>query len=161
MSQKLSRQDFNLLESCLLQYGWTLRRCQENHWQILKAFVKPINLHWKLTGHLVIYVSGANKGKGIHPSVERIVEFINREEQVCSQINRRRQLPSQKRALWETTPHVCQWCKVVLIYNLATVDHLIPRSKGGSDRMDNLCLACHTCNQNRKDGMFIPGDIKD
>ena len=27
------------------------------------------------------------------------------------------------------------------------VEHIIPKSKGGSDRVSNLTLACHTCNQ--------------
>lgn len=27
-----------------------------------------------------------------------------------------------------------------------TVDHVVPRAKGGSDELDNLVLACHDCN---------------
>jgi 5-methylcytosine-specific restriction endonuclease McrA len=30
-----------------------------------------------------------------------------------------------------------------------TIDHLQPRSLGGSDTEDNLALACNRCNQNR------------
>jgi 5-methylcytosine-specific restriction endonuclease McrA len=29
------------------------------------------------------------------------------------------------------------------------IEHLIPRSRGGSDRMSNLTLACHACNQGK------------
>ncbi|QDL08226.1 HNH endonuclease [Brasilonema octagenarum UFV-E1] len=29
------------------------------------------------------------------------------------------------------------------------VEHIQPKSKGGSDRISNLCLACHKCNQNK------------
>lgn len=29
------------------------------------------------------------------------------------------------------------------------VDHIVPRSRGGSDRVSNLTLACHTCNQRK------------
>ncbi|WP_413162235.1 RNA-guided endonuclease IscB [Capilliphycus salinus ALCB114379] len=36
------------------------------------------------------------------------------------------------------------------------VEHIHPRSKGGSDRVSNLTLACHTCNQAKSDQ-----DIKD
>jgi 5-methylcytosine-specific restriction endonuclease McrA len=28
----------------------------------------------------------------------------------------------------------------------ATIDHVIPKSKGGDDSMDNLVLACTACN---------------
>jgi ssDNA-binding Zn-finger/Zn-ribbon topoisomerase 1 len=31
------------------------------------------------------------------------------------------------------------------------VDHLFPKSKGGSDSMDNLVAACWECNQGKKD----------
>jgi len=29
------------------------------------------------------------------------------------------------------------------------VDHIVPRSRGGSDRVSNLTLACHTCNRRK------------
>jgi 5-methylcytosine-specific restriction endonuclease McrA len=29
------------------------------------------------------------------------------------------------------------------------IEHIQPKSKGGSDRISNLCLACHKCNQNK------------
>ena len=29
------------------------------------------------------------------------------------------------------------------------IDHIVPRSRGGSDRVSNLTLACHTCNQKK------------
>src|SRR6266436_2728539 len=31
------------------------------------------------------------------------------------------------------------------------VEHLIPKSRGGSDRLSNLVLACETCNQHKGD----------
>lgn len=36
----------------------------------------------------------------------------------------------------------------------ATLDHFIPRSKGGSNHISNLVLACNDCNQNKKDEIF-------
>ena len=35
------------------------------------------------------------------------------------------------------------------------VDHVHPRSKGGSDSEDNLVTACFDCNQGKKD-MILP-----
>ncbi|MBE2925129.1 HNH endonuclease, partial [Anoxybacillus flavithermus] len=29
------------------------------------------------------------------------------------------------------------------------IEHIIPKSRGGTDRVDNLCLACHDCNQRK------------
>ena len=31
------------------------------------------------------------------------------------------------------------------------VEHIHPKSKGGSDRVSNLCIACHKCNQKKAD----------
>ena len=39
----------------------------------------------------------------------------------------------------------CQYCAVT--DKPFEVDHIHPRSKGGSDRISNLTLACHDCNQ--------------
>ncbi|MBW4435195.1 MAG: HNH endonuclease [Pelatocladus maniniholoensis HA4357-MV3] len=36
-----------------------------------------------------------------------------------------------------------------------TVDHLIPRSLGGTDEVDNLALACRRCNERRYN--FVAG----
>lgn len=29
------------------------------------------------------------------------------------------------------------------------IEHIIPKSRGGTNRVDNLCIACHDCNQNK------------
>jgi 5-methylcytosine-specific restriction endonuclease McrA len=39
----------------------------------------------------------------------------------------------------------CQYCGVVHPPDLE-VDHIVPRSRGGSNRPDNLVAACHSCN---------------
>jgi 5-methylcytosine-specific restriction endonuclease McrA len=40
------------------------------------------------------------------------------------------------------------------------IDHVIPKSKGGSDRVSNLTLACHSCNQT-KGKLFVEEFLKD
>jgi len=36
------------------------------------------------------------------------------------------------------------------------IDHLIPRSKGGSDGEENLVPACKPCNQGKSDSFYVP-----
>jgi 5-methylcytosine-specific restriction endonuclease McrA len=48
----------------------------------------------------------------------------------------------------------CAYCGVKNVP--LEVEHIHPKSKGGSDRISNLCLACHKCNQRKADK-----DIKD
>jgi 5-methylcytosine-specific restriction endonuclease McrA len=48
----------------------------------------------------------------------------------------------------------CHWCKrVVQTHSVrpdqATLDHLVPRSAGGSDKTCNLVIACRECNSKR------------
>ena len=38
--------------------------------------------------------------------------------------------------------------------NACTIDHKIPRSKGGTSERWNLVLACHGCNNQKADQLF-------
>lgn len=49
----------------------------------------------------------------------------------------------------------CQWCECSLTPETATTDHLVPLSRGGSNRWDNLCLACVGCNRRRKNDLPV------
>jgi 5-methylcytosine-specific restriction endonuclease McrA len=37
----------------------------------------------------------------------------------------------------------------------ATVDHVVPKSKGGSDNFDNLQLLCRKCNNDKGDTILL------
>ncbi len=51
--------------------------------------------------------------------------------------------------LLEKWKHKCAYCGKD---NLPLeIEHIIPKSRGGSDRVSNLTLACHKCNQNKGD----------
>lgn len=45
--------------------------------------------------------------------------------------------------------HECQYCHGKSKDPVLEIDHIIPKSRGGSDRVSNLTLACHTCNQDK------------
>ena len=48
--------------------------------------------------------------------------------------------------------NLCRYCKRSLAEVGATIEHLIPTSRGGSDYVENLALTCHECN-NEKDSL--------
>ncbi|MBM3239161.1 HNH endonuclease [Candidatus Poribacteria bacterium] len=45
--------------------------------------------------------------------------------------------------------YCCEYCQSQEHYvgEEFTIDHIIPRSRGGTDVLDNLCLACYLTNQ--------------
>lgn len=49
----------------------------------------------------------------------------------------------------------CHWCgcKLGKGGKKATIDHMVPRSKGGSDAEFNLVLSCESCNHDKGDRM--------
>ncbi|MFN3198745.1 MAG: HNH endonuclease [Bradymonadia bacterium] len=55
----------------------------------------------------------------------------------------------------------CQYCGVKLTVREATLDHVMPRSRGGGGTWDNLVIACRPCNQFKADrtpeeaGMYL------
>lgn len=57
----------------------------------------------------------------------------------------------------ERANYLCEYCHSLerLSANRFTIDHLIPRSLGGSDELENLALACRRCNERRYN--FVAG----
>ena len=45
--------------------------------------------------------------------------------------------------------YTCQYCHALLPTGELTLDHVIPRSRGGETAWENLVACCHPCN-NRK-----------
>lgn len=43
----------------------------------------------------------------------------------------------------------CQYCGTILNNNTLTVDHVIPRVRGGKTRWDNIVCACKKCNSEK------------
>ena len=51
---------------------------------------------------------------------------------------------------------ICAHCGVELTLKTFTVDHYIPRSKGGSSTMDNLIPLCSKCNSDKDSKILEP-----
>jgi 5-methylcytosine-specific restriction endonuclease McrA len=61
---------------------------------------------------------------------------------------KKRKPKGAKSMLWcQLDKKQCYLCGEHLVYKEASVDHIIPRCKGGSDGYDNLQLAHVRCNQ--------------
>jgi 5-methylcytosine-specific restriction endonuclease McrA len=56
-----------------------------------------------------------------------------------------------RQAIRERAEYICEYCHSSerLSASRFTIDHVIPKSLGGSDALDNLALACRRCNERR------------
>jgi 5-methylcytosine-specific restriction endonuclease McrA len=53
-----------------------------------------------------------------------------------------------RREILRRDHHTCQYCGST---KRLTIDHIIPRSKGGKHTWDNVVIACERCNQHKGD----------
>jgi len=56
-----------------------------------------------------------------------------------------------KRTLWKRDRGRCFYCGKALSWTNKTVDHVIPKCKGGPHRAWNLVLSCVPCNKDKGD----------
>lgn len=57
-----------------------------------------------------------------------------------------REVRFSRRNIFERDKNTCQYCHRKLAKSDLTIDHVVPRSKGGRDSWENLVLACVRCN---------------
>jgi 5-methylcytosine-specific restriction endonuclease McrA len=55
----------------------------------------------------------------------------------------------RKRAVWARDRYICHYCGRQLTPDSATVDHVVPKLRGGPFVLWNLVAACHDCNQDK------------
>lgn len=74
--------------------------------------------------------------------------------------------PAVRKALYQAAAGRCRYCGEITFLNelpadadpgrRATIEHIVPRSRGGTNDWQNLALACHRCNVIRAGGRYLP-----
>ena len=62
-----------------------------------------------------------------------------------------RDLSPSRKNIFKRDDYICQYCFCKLEYTNATVDHVIPRSKGGRHEWQNVVTSCLKCNRKKGD----------
>jgi len=130
---------------------------------VLNASYEPINI-CAARRALVLVLKGVataeeEHGSTLHaarvaipmPSVIRLLEY--------------RRIPHQSRALSRKNillrdRNTCQYCGIVLPSSELTLDHVVPRSRGGASSWENLVAACHDCNRRKGNMLLHETDMK-
>ena len=130
---------------------------------VLNATYEPVNVT-PARRAIVLVLKGVatteeENGSFIHstrlavriPSVIRLTEF--------------RRIPYQTRALSHKNilmrdRYTCQFCGRVFPAGELTLDHVIPRSRGGHTDWDNLVACCHSCNNRKGDRLPEEAGLK-
>jgi len=73
------------------------------------------------------------------PSVIKLVKFVR--------IPYRHSVPLSRRALFARDGGRCVYCSAPA----ASIDHVLPRSRGGAHAWENVVSACHKCNHLKAD----------
>jgi 5-methylcytosine-specific restriction endonuclease McrA len=72
------------------------------------------------------------------PLVIRLVYFVR--------IPRRISLPVTRRTILARDHYTCQYCGITPPRHKLTLDHILPRSRGGKTTWENVVTACERCN---------------
>lgn len=70
-----------------------------------------------------------------------------------------KQKKKKKQQLLDEYGACCWWCRRDVPSKQLTLDHIKPKSKGGSDSLENLRLACRKCNLKRGNSLFPPPSL--
>jgi 5-methylcytosine-specific restriction endonuclease McrA len=121
---------------------------------VLNATFEPINVT-AVRRALVLMLKGVAQAEEIHPSE---VHSSSRAVSVPSVIRllTYRHIPQQSRALSRKNillrdRNTCQFCARALPASELTLDHVMPRSRGGHSSWENLVACCYECNNRKGD----------
>ena len=132
------------LKSLLGQHNLKLVQKSEHHFQITGG--KFLVNYYPSKG--TVYVNGMTKGKR-HLEPQQLVQ-IALGKMLPDGVKKapRRSMSSARRRLFRRSD-ICAICNGRMRFEDATVDHIIPLLKGGSNRADNLQLVHAKCNSKK------------
>ncbi len=145
-------QDFALLA---LAHGVTAHDMGGGRWQVRGPLTVD---YWPgMPGGPLVYVHGTT-GPWFKRNPERAIACAlqpppmrKASERARKPSGRRR--PQLYKALLARDGNACHWCGYQMRRAELTLDHVIPRARGGANRQENLVLACRLCNASRSDDM--------
>jgi 5-methylcytosine-specific restriction endonuclease McrA len=101
------------------------------------------------------FMDWAQNGNGNgHPAIRGVsVNFREPEVILLTAFNGRhiREIKFSRRNIFERDQHTCQYCGRRFERANLTLDHVVPRSRGGRTTWDNVAVCCVRCNTRKGD----------
>ncbi len=158
----MNQPDFDVFTARAARAGLETVNHGRGHWQ-LRGGTFTVN-YYASTG--TIYVNGTHSNKharrtGDYDDAIKAATAIPRKRKGRDKKVARlsvRKARAARRRLLQKDPH-CRWCgryveeKAWCREMQATLEHVIPLGRGGSNGPDNLALACLPCNDKRANDM--------
>jgi len=63
----------------------------------------------------------------------------------------KRKIKFSRRNIFERDKYTCQYCNRRFKRHNLTIDHVLPKSRGGTSRWENVALSCLPCNSRKDD----------
>ncbi len=128
---------------------------------VLNASYEPINV-CAARRAIVLVLKGVARAEEENGHFLHSARFTMRVPSVIRLLEYRR-IPHQTRALSRKNillrdRNTCQYCGTVLGSSELTLDHVVPRSRGGQSTWENLVACCHPCN--RRKGNQLPEEAE-
>ena len=87
-----------------------------------------------------------SNGKDYEMFLPKLIRLVKMVRQLY-----RNNVPYSKRNVFTRDKFTCQFCSGKLTLDECTVDHVVPKAKGGKSEWDNCVTACKTCNHGKGD----------
>lgn len=102
---------------------------------------------WEIGSEIKIFRGGVNRAG--ERSVITVSSIIGVNGPVQAERMRKTSPYPERSILYSRDAHICAYCGDSFEYNTLTIDHVIPKSRGGKNTWVNCVTACRPCN-NRK-----------
>jgi len=115
---------------------------------VLNSSYEPINFtSWKRAVVLLL----KEKAQVLSNRVIRLLNYIK------LPLSKIMNITPSRSMIYKRDNNTCQYCGAK---SKLTIDHVIPRSKGGGDTWENLVVACSSCNCKKSDKLLEQTGMK-
>jgi len=115
---------------------------------VLNASYEPINFtNWKRAVVLLL----KEKAQILSSRVIRLIEYVK------IPLGRMMIQKPTRKLIYQRDGYICQYCGST---KKLTIDHIIPRSRGGQDTWENMVVACSPCNTKKGNTLLEHTDMK-